>query len=175
MTHPSSLTTESGQTKLPNGFDCINGKLYFTDTNGNLIVLSNQLISPIALTKSADGKSGYGVVFAILIDNKIQEIFIDAKVVFSGATKIFAELADAGINISPSQVKIFKEYIQACMSMPNLPQRLTLEQTGLVPDRLVFAIGKQILIGKSGLDIEREYTMRAKSAEGFTVQGTFND
>ena len=171
MTHPSSSTANNEQVKLPEGYHRVNRKLYCTNANGDLIVLSNQLISPVALTKAADGKSGYGVVFGICIDNKIQEIFIDAKVVFSGATKIFAELADAGINISPSQVKVFKEYIQACMAMSNLPQRLTLAHTGLVPERLVFAIGKQILIGKSELDVERTYTMRSKSAEGLNVQG----
>lgn len=175
MTHPSSLTTENRQLILPEGYHCVNGKLYFTNANGDLIVLANQLISPIAVTRTVDGKSGYGVVFRVLIDGSIHEFIADSKIVYTGTMKLFAELADAGINISPSQVKEFKVYIQACMSMPKLDVRLTLPQAGLVENRLVFAIGKRVLVGQAEADASHEYVVRSKSAEGLTAQGTHDE
>lgn len=175
MTHPSSLTTEKRQLILPEGYHCVNGKLYFTNANGDLIVLANQLISPIAVTRTVDGKSGYGVVFRVLIDGSIHEFIADSKIVYTGTMKLFAELADAGINISPSQVKEFKVYIQACMSMPKLDVRLTLPQAGLVENRLVFAIGKRVLVGQAEAGASHEYVVRSKSAEGLTAQGTHDE
>lgn len=163
---------QSQQVDLPEGYHCINGKLYFTDGTGNLIVLSNQLISPVAVTRTVDGKSGYGVVFRVLIDGSIHEFVADSKIVYTRTMKLFAELADAGINISPSQVKEFKVYIQACMSMPKLAVRLTLPQAGLAENRLVFALGKRVLVGQAETDASNEYVVRSKSAEGLTVQGT---
>lgn len=172
MIHPSSLTTENEQVKLPDGYHHVNGKLYCTNANGNLIVLSNQLISPVALTRTADGKSGYGVVFRVLIDGSAHEFIADSKIVFTGTMKLFGELADAGINISPSQVKEFKVYIQACMSMPKLAIKFTLPQAGFAENRLVFALGKRVLVGQAEIDASNEYVVRSKSAEGLTAQGT---
>jgi len=163
---------QSRQIDLPDGYHCINGKLYFTDANGNLIILANQLISPVAVTRTADGKSGYGVVFRILIDGAAHEFIADSKIVYTGTMKLFAELADAGINISPSQVKEFKVYIQACMTMPKLAVKLTLPQAGLAEGRLVFALGKQVLVGQAEIDANNEYVVRSKSADGLTAQGT---
>jgi putative DNA primase/helicase len=162
---------QSEQIGLPEGYHCINGKLYYTDANGNLIILANQLISPVAVTRTVDGKSGHGVVFRILIDGSVHEFIADSKIVYTGTMKLFAELADAGINISPSQVKEFKVYIQACMTMPKLAVRLTLPQAGLAENHLVFALGKRVLVGQAEIDANNEYVVRSKSAEGLTVQG----
>jgi len=170
-----SCQDQNKQINLPDGYHCINGKLYFTDATGNLIVLANQLISPVAVTRTVDGKSGYGVVFQILIDGSVYEFIADSKIVYTGTMKLFAELADAGINISPSQVKEFKVYIQACMTMPKLAVRLTLPQAGLAENRLVFALGKKVLVGQAESDANNEYVVRSKPAEGFIVQGTHED
>lgn len=172
MDQQLSSSIALNKTLLPDGYFDIDGKLYFKNINDALLPLSNQIIYPIARFRSIDGRSGHGIVFGIQAEGQLIELHIEAKEVFSNSTKIFAQIADAGTNIAPSQVKVFKEYIQSCMAITNLPERLTLTHTGLVPEQLAFAIGNKILIGKSEEDSGRIYTLRSQPADGLTTGGT---
>jgi len=171
----SDTAITSNNNPLPGGYSCVSSKMYSINPVGNLIELSDKLIIPIAKVCSIDANSDYGVLLAIDVQGEQREFIVNSKVVFSGIGKLLASLADAGVNISPSQLDAFKRFIQKAISMPRLPTKYTIKRSGFIDKQLAFAIGKTVLVGKSDTNSKGDYISVIPAAEGLTAQGSEDD
>jgi putative DNA primase/helicase len=160
---------------LPDGYSIVNGKVFAANPVGNLIELSDQPISPIAKVCSIDGKTEHGVIFSIQAQDKQLEFTVSAKVVFSGMNRLLASLSDAGVNVSPSQVEVFKRFIQKSGTMPNLPTRFVVSSSGFIDNQLAFAIGDRILVGSSDKYEPKDFLSVIHPADGLMEQGSYDD
>jgi putative DNA primase/helicase len=171
----SSAMQENNAASLPDGYSFVGNKIYALNPIGNLIELSDKPITPIAKVCSIDASSDYGVLLVIDVHGEEREFIVSSKVVFSGIGKLLADLADIGVNISPSQVETFKRFIQKAMSMPNLPTKYTVKRSGFINKQLAFAIGETVLVGESDTNSKGDYISVIPSAEGLTAQGSEED
>ena len=176
MSHYSpNAVLENNAIVLPDGYSVVNGKIFAANPVGNLIELSDQIINPIAKVCSIDATSDHGVLLHIDVHEEQREFIVNSKVVFSGIGKLLSSLADAGVNISPSQMDAFKRFIQKAMSMPNLPTKYVIKRSGFIDDQLAFAIGETVLVGKSDTHSNKDYISVAPPAEGLMAHGNDDD
>ena len=160
---------------LPEGYSFVDKKIYAFNPVGNLIELSDKPIIPVAKVCSIDANSDHGVLLVIDVNEEQREFIVNSKVVFSGIGKLLASLADAGVNIAPSQVDAFKRFIQKSMSMPNLPTKYSIKQSGFIDGQLAFAMGETVLVGKSDTNSIGDYISVIPAAEGLVAQGSEDD
>jgi putative DNA primase/helicase len=171
----SSAMLDNNAMVLPDGYSIVNGKIFALNPIGNFIELSDKPINPIAKICSIDATSDFGVLLVIDVQGEPREFIVSSKVVFSGMGKLLASLADAGVNISPSQVDTFKRFIQKSMSMPNLPTKYSIKQSGFIDGQLAFAMGETVLVGKSDSNSDGDYISVIPVAEGLMAQGSDDD
>ncbi|MFT6906007.1 MAG: putative DNA primase/helicase [Oleiphilaceae bacterium] len=176
MSHYSpNAVLENNAIALPDGYSVVNGKIFAANPVGNLIELSDQIITPIAKVHSIDATSDHGVLLLIDVHGEQREFIVNSKVVFSGIGKLLASLADTGVNISPSQPDAFKRFIQKAMSMPNLPTKYVIKRSGFIDEQLAFTIGETVLVGKSDTHSNEDYISVTPPAEGLTAHGSDDD
>jgi putative DNA primase/helicase len=171
----SDTALASNSNDLPDGYSSVGNKMYALNPVGNLIELSDKPITPIAKVCSIDANSDYGVLLAIDVQGEQREFIVNSKVVFSGIGKLLASLADAGVNISPTQLDAFKRFIQKTISMPRLPTKYTIKRSGFIPNQLAFAIAEKVLVGVSDTNSDGDYISVIPPAEGLITQGSEDD